>query len=97
MRPRVDSHMPATKCSAARNPTPINSERRLGAPGARQLGATPPKFSAARPHGGCATTHATVPLRGPPPLVTPFSRGGANSESRVAADVITGKYAAFNE
>ena len=36
---------------------------------------------------GRAPTHATVPLGGPPPLIKPFSRGGADPESRVAADV----------
>jgi len=68
-------------------PPPVSSQRRLGAPAARQLGAPPPRFSAARPHCGRAPTHATVPLGGPPPLITPFSRGGADPESRVAADV----------
>jgi len=79
--------MPATQCCAARNPPPIGSQRRLVAPAARQLGSTPPKNSAARPHWGRAQTHATVPLGGPPPLIKPFSRGGADPKSRVAADV----------
>jgi len=87
LRLRADSHIPATQCCAARNPPPISSQRRLGAPAARQLGATPPKFSAARPHCGRAPTHATGPLGGPLPLMTPLSRGGADPESRVAADV----------
>jgi len=87
VRLRADSHMPATQCCAARNPPPISSQRRLGAPAARELEDTPPKFSAARPHCGRAPTHATVPLDAPPPLMTPFSPGEADPESRVAADV----------
>jgi len=84
---RADSHMPATQCCSARNPLPIGSQRRLVAPAARQLGAPPPKNSAARPHCGRAPTHAIVPLGAPPPIIKPFSRGGADQESRVAADV----------
>jgi len=84
---RADSHMSATQCCDARNPRPIGAQRRLVAPGVRQLGATPPKNSAARPHWGRAPTHATVPLGGPPPLIKSLSRGGADLESRVAADV----------
>jgi len=87
LRLRADSHIPATQCCAARNPPPIISQRRLGAPAARQLGATPPKVSAARPHCGRAPTYAPGPLGGRPPLMTPLSRGGADPESRVAADV----------
>jgi len=43
VRLRADSHMPATQCCAARNPPPISSQRRLGAPAARQQG--PPRQS----------------------------------------------------
>ena len=91
VRLRADRHMPATQCCAARNPPQIGSQRRLVAPaahqkGGRQLGATTPKNSAGRPHWGRAPTHATVPLGGPPPLFKPFSRGGADPESRVAPD-----------
>jgi len=87
VRLRADSHMPATQCCAARNPPLFGSQRMLVALAASQLGATPPKVSAARPHCGRAPTHATVPLGGPSPLITPFSRGGADQESRVAVDV----------
>jgi len=87
VRLRVDSHTPATQNWAARNPPLSSSERRLGALAARQLGATPPKFSAARPHCGRVPTHATEPLGGLPPLITLFRRGGADRESGVAADV----------
>jgi len=87
VRLRADIHMPATQCCAARNTPPISSQSRLVAPAARQLGATPSKIFAARPHCGRAPTHATVPLGSPPPLTNTFSRGGANPESRVAADV----------
>jgi len=68
-------------------PPPNSSDRRLGASAARQQGATPPKFSAARPHCCRVPTHATEPLGGLPPLITPFRRGGADQESGVAADV----------
>jgi len=87
VRLRADSHAPATQCCAARIPPPISSKRMLGAPAVRQLGATPPKSSAARPHCRRTPTHATVPLGRPPPLITTLSRGGSNPESGVAADV----------
>ena len=87
VRLRADRHMPATQCCAARNPPPIGSQRRLVAPAACQLGATPPKNSAARPHCGRPPTHPTVPLGGTPPLIKPFSRGAAVPESPMAADV----------
>jgi len=86
VRLRAESHMPATNCFAARNPTSERSQRSLRAPAERQPGATPPKFSAARSHCGRAPTYARVPLGAPPPLRTPFSRVGGNPDSRVAAD-----------
>jgi len=82
VRLRADSHIPTTQFCAARNPLPINSDCRSGARAARQVGATPPKFSAAPPHCGRAPTHAKEPLGAPPPLDHTLQCGSSNKADR---------------
>jgi len=84
---RGQSHAGHTMLRCAEPPPDWLSAQVGGTSSASTGGATLRKNTAARPQWNRSPSNATVPLGGPAALFNPFSRGGADPESRVAADV----------
>ena len=84
---RGQSHAGHTMLCCAEPPPDWPSAQVGGTSSASTGGATLRKNTAARLQWNRAPSNATVPLGGPSPLFNPFSRGGADPESRVAAAV----------